>query len=70
MCLGGSLAKTQICFGLVCRITTAVTGPARSITPADTVLPAHSIIPDVTGLAPVIIRLHLPHILTTCIYGV
>ena len=36
MCLGGSLAKLQICFGRVFRITTAVTGPERSITTAVT----------------------------------
>ena len=41
-------------FVLVCCITPAVTGPARSITPAVTGFTAHSIIPDVTGLVPVI----------------
>ena len=70
MCLGGSLAKRQMCFGPVCRIILAVNGLALSINPAVTVSPAHSIISDVTGSAPVILRLHLPRILTTCLYGV
>ena len=70
MCLGGSLAKRQMCFGPVWRITLAVNGPARSITLAITGLPARSIIPAVTGLAPVILQLHKPRILTTCLYGV
>ena len=69
MCLGDSLAKQQICFGPVCRSTPAVTGTARSITLAVTGSPARSIIRDFTGFAPVILRLHLPCILTTC-YGV
>ena len=37
----------------VCRITPAVTGPARSITPAVTGLMARSIIPAVMVLAPI-----------------
>ena len=43
-----------MCFGLVCCITPAVTGPARSITPDVMGSPARSIIPSVTGLTPVI----------------
>ena len=70
MCLGGSLAKYQMCFGLMCRITPAVTGPERIITPIVTGLPERSLIPDFKGSAPVILRMHLPHILTMCIYGV
>ena len=41
-------------FGLVCRITPAVTGPESSITPAVTGLPMCSIIPDVMVMVPVI----------------
>ena len=70
MCLGGSLAKRQISFSPVCRITPDVIGPARSITPSVTGLPARSIILAVTSSAPVILQLHLPRILTTCIYVV
>ena len=68
MCLGGSLAKCQICFGPVCRITPAVTGPARRITLAVTGSPVRSIIPPVTGSAPVILQLHLPRMLTTFLH--
>ena len=70
MCLVGSLAKLQMCFGPVCCITPAVTGPARSITPDVTVSPARSIIPAVLGSAPIILLLNLPRILPTCLYGV
>ena len=54
MCLGGSLDKRQMCFGPVCRIDLAVTGPSYSITMAVTVSPASSIITAIKGLAPVI----------------
>ena len=59
-----------MCFGPVWHITLAITGPARSITPSVTGSPTLSTIPAITGLAPVILRLHLPLILTTCLYGV
>ena len=70
ICLGGSLAKRQMCFDPVCRITPAVTGPARSISLDVTGLPVHSIIPAIMGSAPVILRLRLPRILTTYTYSV
>ena len=70
MCLVGSLAKLQMCFGPVCCITPAVTGPERSITPDVTALPARSTIPDFTGLVPIILQMRLPCILTMCLYGV
>ena len=47
-----------MCFGPVCRINPSVTGLAHIITPYVTGLPARSIIPDVIGSAPVILRLH------------
>ena len=54
VCLGGSLDKRQICVGLVCHITPAITGPAHSITLVVTGSPAHIIIPAVMGLVPII----------------
>ena len=70
MFLGGSLDKLQMCFCPVFCITPAINGLPRSITLSVTGSPARSIILVVTGSAPVILWLHLPRILTTCLYSV
>ena len=64
------MAKCQMCFGPVFRITPYFTGPECRITLEVMGSLARIIIQAVTGLVPVILRLHLPRILTTCLYGV